>query len=58
MPHSYAPNRACPPNKRVQASPLCGPEIIAFLKAGFDLKRFSLYGCGAADAQCVRRTEA
>jgi hypothetical protein len=39
----------------VQPTPLCGPKIVAILKAGFMLTAFAIYICGAADAQSVGR---
>jgi hypothetical protein len=42
-----------PPNRRVQSTPLRGRKIVAFLKVGFPPKAFSIYWCGAADAQAV-----
>jgi len=44
-----------PPNRRVQSTPLRGRKIVAILKSGFVPKLISLYQCGAADAQHVRR---
>jgi hypothetical protein len=47
---SWRPTRACSP------TPLCGRKIRAFLKPGFGSLAFSIYRCGAADAQSVGRT--
>jgi hypothetical protein len=44
---SWRPTRACSP------TPLCGRKIRAFLKPGFGSLAFSIYRCGAADAQPV-----
>jgi len=43
-----------PPNRRVQSTPLRGPEIVAILKADFGWMAALIYRCGAADAQHVR----
>jgi hypothetical protein len=44
-----------PPNRRVQSTPLRGPEIVAILKADFGWMAALIYRCGAADAQHVGR---
>jgi hypothetical protein len=36
-------------------TPLCGPKIVAILKAGFAPILIAIYQCGAGEAQAVRR---
>jgi hypothetical protein len=40
-------------NTRLQPTPLCGPKIVAFLKAGNSPPAFPIYQCGAAKRQTV-----
>ena len=43
------------PNKRVELTPLRGPKIVAFLKAGNSSIAFPIYEGGATHAQTVGR---
>jgi len=45
------PHASRPPNRRLQLTPLRGPEIAAILKADFGLIATSIYRCGATEAQ-------
>jgi hypothetical protein len=43
------------PNTALELTPLCGPKIMAILKADIGSIAISVYGCGAAQRQAVRR---
>ena len=45
-----------PPNRRLQLTPLRGPEIVRILKTSFGSTGFPVYRGGAADAQSVGRS--
>jgi len=43
------------PNTALELTPLCGPKIMAILKADIGSIAISVYGCGAAQRQAVGR---